>query len=59
MTKHEEKALRISGDFFSHQPVSEDFFFFAVGEGILRFCRGLALAKQKADGIGSAVHRAT
>ena len=28
MTKHEEKALRISGDFFSHQ---RRFFFFGRG----------------------------
>ena len=28
MTKHEEKALRISGDFFSHQ---RRFFFFLKG----------------------------
>ena len=36
MTKHEEKALRISGDFFSHQPVSEDFFFLKGGASLSR-----------------------
>ena len=39
MTKHEEKALRISGDFFH---ISEDFFFF---EGA---SRSLSRQQQKA-----------